>query len=170
MMKQLLRFLLFFLLIHNSHLEMFWSFVSKTDHNWFFLSVKLVSGISDSLKKGVQGEAQDWKSSGFYQGPQLSYQTCVTTVPQCPFCCPKRFHTQCSGALDLFGGAGGVQWDMMGHGSCLFSLCISLGQGVCRDMGGDLSQPVQNWRLRACSFVAVYVSEVCGRRETLRGF
>lgn len=44
-------------------------------------------------------------------------------------------------------------------------LCISLGQGVCRDMGGDLSQPGQNWRLRARSFVAVYVSEVCGKRN-----
>lgn len=45
--------------------------------------------------------------------------------------------------------------------------CISLGQRVCRDMGGDLSQPVQSWRLRAHSFVAVDVSEVFVRRETL---
>lgn len=62
----------------------------------------------------------------------------------------------------------------MGHGVTrqlpVQPLCINLGlddlRGVCRDMGGDLSQPVQNWRLRACSFVAVDVSEVCGRRET----
>lgn len=46
-------------------------------------------------------------------------------------------------------------------------LCINLGQGVCRDMGGDLSQPVQSWRSRARSFVAVDVNEVFGRRETL---
>lgn len=45
-------------------------------------------------------------------------------------------------------------------------LCINLGQGVCRDMG-DLSQPVQSWRSRARSFVAVDVNEVFGRRETL---
>lgn len=43
-------------------------------------------------------------------------------------------------------------------------LCINL---VCKVMGGDLSQPVQRWRLRACSFVAVDVSEVFVRRETL---
>lgn len=58
----------------------------------------------------------------------------------------------------------------MGHGVTwqlpVQPLCISLGQCVCRDVGGDLSLPVQNWRLRAQSFVAVDVGEVCGRRET----
>lgn len=60
----------------------------------------------------------------------------------------------------------------MGHGVTwqlpMQPLYISLGQDVCRDMGADLSQSVQNWRLGACSFVAVGVSKVCGRRETLR--
>lgn len=81
----------------------------KTDHNWFFLSVKLLSDISGSLERACKVKLRTEKALGF-----IKDHSCLTrpVSPQC-LSVPSAVHTQCCGALDLFGGAGGVQWVMV---------------------------------------------------------
>lgn len=141
--------------------------MSKTDHKWFFLSVKLLSGISSSLERACKVKLRTEKALGFIK------DHCCLSRPVSPQCLSVPSPAQRDSipsavgpwiSLVVLEECSGT-WCDMGP-ACSASL-HHLGECVCRDMGGGLSQPVQNWRLRACGFVAVDVSEGCGRKETL---
>lgn len=139
--------------------------MSKTDHNWFSLNVKLLSGMSGSLVCKVKLRTE--KALGF-----IKDRSCLTrpVPPQC-LSVPlpvQRDSIPCAVgpwiSLVVLEGCSGTWCDMAA--ACSASL-HQPGARCVQDMGGDLSQPGQDWRLRACSFAAVDVSEVCGRREAL---
>lgn len=143
--------------------------MSKTDHNWFSLSVKLLSDISGSLERVRKVKLRTEKALGFHQ---IKDHSCLTrpVSPQC-LSVPspvQRDSIPCAVgpwiSLVVLEECSGTWCDMAA--ACSASL-HQPGARCVQDMGGDLSQPGQNWRLRARSFVAVDVSEICGRRDTL---
>lgn len=62
--------------------------MSKTDHNWFFLSVKLLSGISGSLERVCTVKLRTEKALGYIK------DHCFLTRPVSPQCLSVPFPVQ----------------------------------------------------------------------------
>lgn len=133
-MKQLLRFSPLFFLC---------SFLTLTWRCFEALCPKLTIIGSFLIWNFHQAYQVPWKEHARWSsGPEkalgfIKDHSCLTrpVPPQCLSVPSVQRDSMPCGALDLFGGAGGVQWDMVWHGSCLFSLSASTWGKVCAGHG-----------------------------------